>query len=163
MPGPTPERLSRGDLERVTFHEMLDGHRHTGTHYVVVDVLETMLRAGVNPIKPTQYKAGRRFATDFAAAQFDQLRAPDLSRLPGLTSHGDDEAVVRVAKARESVGGALEVVGGYDSIGGSICWEVLGVGVSVRTWAKLRGLPRGYGPGALRMSLGILQRHYRYV
>ena len=157
--GPTPQRLKKGGLERVVFDEMVGGHRRTGTHYVTVDALERMLRA--DTIKRPRYAAGRSFAGDFAVAQLDELHAPDLARIPGGAGRGD-EVVVHVIAARERVSKALKAVGGYDSLGGSICWHVLGRGESIRRWTMLRGMGKDYGPGILVFSLQLLAHHYGY-
>ena len=157
--GPTPQRLKKGGLERVVFDEMVDGHRRTGMHFVTVDALERMLRA--DTINRACYAAGRSFAADFDAAQFGRLRAADPARLPGQPSGGDAVAV-HVVSAGNRVDKALKAVGGYNSLGGSICWHVLGCGESIEKWTLRRGMSKGYGPGIFVFSLQLLAGAYGY-
>lgn len=160
--GLTPERLKKGDTERATLswvkRHRTDADPNPGLPYLVIGPLERMHRAGT--ITDDMKRGGEQFMIDFLLAGLDTLQAVDVSRLSSAWCRGDENTTVRIVDARKRLWAAFGALGGLDSLGGSICWAVLGCGDSIRKWTKQRGMQASYGPGALIMSLSVLASHY---
>src|ERR1700724_3068000 len=75
--GPTPERHSRGIVERVE-RPIADESGRPSRPYRAVDTLAAMERRG--SITTGMRQAGEDCRVRFAVAQLDPLRTPDLSR-----------------------------------------------------------------------------------
>jgi hypothetical protein len=130
-------------------------------HNRLVDTLARMHKSG--SISEPMLDAGRQFQRQFIMAQFDPLRAADISRIPGNGSEPDpgDTAL----GARRQVDGAMRALGGHDAPMGSVAWHVLGCGRSVRDWALRQGwcgrqVRREQAEGMLIAALDLLAEHY---
>jgi hypothetical protein len=131
------------------------------TLYRVVDTLGRMLKAGT--ITEPMADAGRKFGRQFALAQFDPLRAPDIRRVPG-NGREADPGDINLA-AREQVDCAHRALGGHNSALGSVTWYVLGCGCSLREWTLRQGwngrqLRPEQATGVLIAALDLLAGHY---
>jgi hypothetical protein len=92
-----------------------------------VDTLTLMERRG--SITAGMRQAGEDFRRRFALAQFDPLRALDISRLSlgdKPSGRGDHAPGLRVEAARVAVWRAVGTVGGIASPAGSCLWHVGG-------------------------------------
>ena len=131
------------------------------TLHRVVDTIGKMHRAGT--IGEVMVEAGRKFQRQFIMAQFDQLRAPDMARVPGNGNEGDPSDIG--VAAREQVHHALRVLGGHEGAMGSVVWHVLGCGCSLREWTLRRSwngrqLRPEQATGVLIAALDLLAGHY---
>jgi hypothetical protein len=130
-------------------------------HHRVVDTLARMLKAGT--ITEPMAEAGRKFGRQFILAQLDQLRAPDIARIPGNGREADpgDTSLA----AREQVHRAFRALGGHDAALGSVAWHVLGCGCSLREWTLRQGwngrqLRPEQATGIMIAALDLLSLHY---
>jgi hypothetical protein len=135
----------------------------TGTpvaHRRAVDTLGQMLANGT--ITPEMHEAGSIFRTLFRSAALDGLRAVPLLRVPGGSG---DPLTERQAAARERVGAAMDMLGGFDSAAGSCAWHVIGLELSVREWAQRQGwggrpIAPPQAQGMLVATLAVLAAHF---
>jgi hypothetical protein len=130
-------------------------------HHRVVDTLGRMLKAGT--ITHVMVDAGRTFERQFILAQLDPLRAPDVRRVPGNGREADPGDACLAA--RERVHRALRALGGHDAAPGSVAWQVLGCGCSLREWTLRRAwggrqLRPEQATGVLIAALDLLAGHY---
>src|SRR6266481_2673107 len=162
--GPTPERRSRGIVERVE-RPIADESGRPSRPYRAVDTLATMERRG--SITTGMRQAGEDFRARFAVAQLDPLRAPDLSRPRerGASRFKVDEPGMRIEGAREAVWRAIQAVGGPGSPAGSCLWHVVGWEQSLKEWALGQGwsgrrVSQETASGILIAALGALEKHF---
>ena len=130
-------------------------------HHRTVDTLGKMLRAGT--ITPEMHDVAKDFQADFIVANFDQLRALPLLRVPG--NGREPELHERQLDARRRVHEALQALGGISSPAGSCVWHVVGLQRSVREWAIRQGwggrpVRQEQAQGILVAALGMLATHY---
>lgn len=162
LPGPTPERLRRGDVAPVP-RAIADEAGNPSLPYRSVDTLARMLRQG--SVTPAMCQAADDFRAQFARASLDPLGAPDLRRPPRATGHGLELSEQQV-EARRRVWRALTAVGGIASPAGSCIWHVLGCEWSLRQWALREGWGAGRAmspetaAGVLVGALGVLRVLY---
>jgi hypothetical protein len=129
-----------------------------------VDTLARLYEGGV--IDHALLEAGREFERAFTAAALDPLRAMPLERVLG---NGQGLNVAEgISLARWRLHSALTALGGQPSPAGSACWEVLGLGRSLREWALGHGwqgrpLRQEAAQGILVAALGVLAAHYGLV
>jgi hypothetical protein len=160
-PGPTPERLRRGDVERLE-QTIADEAGRPSRPYRTVDTLARMLRH--RSITPAMRQAGDDFRALFHRAALDPLAAPDLSRLPQGALR-EQPLGIRHAAARQQVWEALKALGGIASPAGSCVWHVLGCEWSLREWSLREGwggrpLGQETAAGILIGALGVLQAQF---
>jgi hypothetical protein len=163
--GPTPERRSRGIVERVE-RSIADESGRPSRPYRAVDTLATMERRG--SITAGMRQAGEDFRTRFAIAQLDPLRAPDLSR-PRESGPSRFAAAggpsSRIEGARAEVWRAILAAGGIASPAGSCLWHVVGWEQSLKEWALGQGwngrrVSQEAASGILIAALGALEMHF---
>jgi hypothetical protein len=129
-----------------------------------VDTLARLYEGGV--IDSALLEAGREFERAFAAAALDPLRTMPLERVLG---NGQGLHVADgISLARWRLHSAFTALGGQASPAGSACWEVLGLGRSLREWAlghgwRGRPLRQETAQGILVAALGVLAGHYGLV
>jgi hypothetical protein len=138
-------------------------------HHRTVDILGKMLRAGT--ITQEMHDAAKDFQAAFIVANFDQLRALPLLRIPG---NGREPGLSeRQLDAQRRVHEAMQALGGMGSPAGSCVWHVVGLQRSVREWGGPARLARsagtsgagagdpnrraGYAGSALRLREGSLK------
>jgi hypothetical protein len=163
--GPTPERRSRGIVERVE-RPIADESGRPSRPYRAVDTLATMERRG--SITTGMRQAGEDFRARFAVAQLDPLRAPDLSRpreRGASRFRAADGPSLRIEGAREAVWRAILAAGGIGSPAGSCLWHVVGWEQSLKEWALERGwsgrrVSQEAASGILIAALGALEMHF---
>jgi hypothetical protein len=162
--GPTPERRSRGIVERVE-RPIADEGGRPSRPYRAVDTLTAMERRG--SITSGMRQAGEDFRARFTIAQLDPLRAPDLSRPRerGASRFTADEPGMRIEGAREAVWRAVQAVGGAASPAGSCLWYVVGWERSLKEWALGQGwngrrITQETAAGILIAALGALEMHF---
>jgi Domain of unknown function (DUF6456) len=132
-------------------------------HHRTVDTLGKMLGAG--SITPEMHDAAKDLQADFIVANFDQLRALPLLRLPG--NGREPELHDRQLDAQRRVHEAMQALGGIGSPAGSCVWHVVGLQWSVREWAIRQGwnerpVRQEQAQGILVAALGVLAAHDRY-
>src|SRR5882672_1149537 len=163
--GPTPERRSRGVVERVE-QPIADECGRPSRPYRAVDTLAIMERRG--SITAGMRQAGEDFRARFAVAQLDPLRALDLSHLRlgerSLRPDGGGPGL-RIEAARGAVWRAIQAAGGLGSPGGSCLWHVLGWERSLKEWALEQGwsgrrVSQESASGILIAGLGALESHF---
>jgi hypothetical protein len=163
--GPTPERLSRGIVERVE-RPIADESGRPSRPYRAVDTLAAMERRG--SITTGMRQAGEDFRARFAVAQLDPLRAPDLLR-PRESGPSRFRAAngpgLRIEGAREAVWRAILSAGGIGSPAGSCLWHVVGWERSLKEWALEQGwsgrrVSQEAASGILIAALGALEVHF---
>lgn len=130
------------------------------------DLMQTMLSRGT--ITGQQAAAGRRFRALFEVAGLQTLRAADLSKPPN--THGVEPMSIRVINARQTIGEAIEALGGHGTPAASAAWNVLGSGKTIKDWALGTQLPgvqgkrmgeemaRGFVIAALGLLVGFFDR-----
>jgi hypothetical protein len=162
--GPTPERHSRGIVERLE-RPIADESGRPSRPYRAVDTLAAMERRG--SITGGMRQAGEDFRARFAVAQLDPLRAPDLSRPRerGASRFKADEPGMRIEGARDAVWRAIQSVGGPVSPAGSCLWHVVGWEQSLKEWALEQGwsgrrVSQETASGILIAALGALEMHF---
>ncbi len=162
--GPTPERRSRGIVERVE-RPIADECGRPSRPYRAVDTLAAMERRG--SITGGMRQAGEDFRARFTIAQLDPLRAPDLSRPRerGASRFTADEPGMRIEGARDAVWRAIQAVGGPASPAGSCLWHVVGWEQSLKEWALGQGwsgrrVSQETASGILIAALGALEMHF---
>jgi hypothetical protein len=162
--GPTPERRSRGIVERIE-RPIADEQGRPSRPYRAVDTLAAMERRG--SITGGMRQAGEDFRARFATAQLDPLRAPDWSRPRerGATRFVADEPGLRIEGARAAVWQAIQAVGGPASPAGSCLWHVVGWEQSLKEWALGQGwsgrrVSQETASGILIAALGALEVHF---
>ncbi|HWK45118.1 MAG TPA: hypothetical protein VNT30_10370 [Stellaceae bacterium] len=101
-------------------------------HARALDNIARLLRDGV--IDDAWADAGYHFRRDFARAQLDTLRAPDLARVP--TTGGGQAPGDRIEDARERVASVMARLGGFGSPMGSVTWYVVGAEMPIADWAR---------------------------
>jgi hypothetical protein len=132
-------------------------------HHRTVDILGKMLRAGT--ITQEMHDAAKAFQAAFIVANFDQLRALPLLRIPG--NGREPELRERQLDAQRRVHEALQALGGIGSPAGSCVWHVVGLQRSVREWAIRQGwggrpVRQEQAQGILVAALGMLAAHVGY-
>ena len=157
---PTPERWSRGEVERLST-AIADEAGRPARPYRATDTLLVMERRGT--ITPAMRQAAEDFRGIFRAAALDPLRAPDLNRVP--TVGRDPTLGDRGGLAREKVWAALTALGGIHSPAGSCVWHVVGCEWTLKDWALREGwggrpLSVETAAGVLVGALGVLQALY---
>ena len=162
--GPTPERHSRGIVERLE-RPIADESGRPSRPYRAIDTLAAMERRG--SITGGMRQAGEDFRARFAVAQLDPLRAPDLSRPRerGASRFKADEPGMRIEGARDAVWRAIQSVGGPVSPAGSCLWHVVGWEQSLKEWALEQGwsgrrVSQETASGILIAALGALEMHF---
>ncbi|HXO89375.1 MAG TPA: DUF6456 domain-containing protein [Stellaceae bacterium] len=162
--GPTPERRSRGIVERLE-RPIADESGRPSRPYRAIDTLAAMERRG--SITGGMRQAGEDFRARFAVAQLDPLRAPDLSRPRerGASRFKADEPGMRIEGARDAVWRAIQSVGGPVSPAGSCLWHVVGWEQSLKEWALEQGwsgrrVSQETASGILIAALGALEMHF---
>ena len=118
---PTPERLRRGGVERLT-RPIADEAGHPARPYRSSDTLEQMVRR--QTITPAMRQAGEDFRALFHLAHLDPLRAADLHRLPREAR--ESTLSDRRHEARSKVYAAMTALGGISSPAGSCIWHIVG-------------------------------------
>jgi hypothetical protein len=164
--GPTPERRSRGIVERVE-RPVADEQGRPSRPYRAIDTLAAMERRG--SITSGMRQAGEDFRARFTISQLDPLRAPDLSRPRerGASRFTADEPGMRIESAREAVWRAIQAVGGPASPAGSCLWHVVGWERSLKEWALGQGwggrrVSQEAASGILIAALGALEMHFGF-
>jgi hypothetical protein len=139
--GPTPERLLRGDVERVdTYVVDWEGTGRRARASRALDLMGIMARNG--SIDAGMAGAGRRFAALFAQARFADVRAASLeTRVSGAAARG--ELSDRAVWARIQVAKVIAALGGHGAAAAEAAWHVLGVGLSIEEWARRERWGRG--------------------
>ena len=157
---PTPERLSRGGVERLP-RPIADEAGCPARPYRAADTLLQMERR--NTITPAMRQAGEDFRAVFHLAHLDPLHAGDLHRLPREAR----EATLsdRRQEARRKIYAAMTALGGIASPAGSCIWHVIGCEWTVKEWALREGwsgrpLKQETAAGILVGALGVLQGLY---
>ena len=133
-------------------------------HRRAIDTVGLMWRNGT--VTAGMRDAARDFHAAFTIAQMDPLRAADIDRVLG-TGGGPASPTDAHIGARRRINSALAALGGVGSPGGSAVWHVVGLGMSVREWATVRGwagrpLGHAQAQGVLVAALGVLAAHYGY-
>ena len=139
----------------------LDPEGRIVVHNRLVDTLARMHKSG--SISEPMLDAGRQFQRHFIVAQLDPLRAADISRIPGNGREPDPGDTT--LGARRQVHGAMRALGGHDGALGSVAWDVLGYGRSVRDWVLRQGwgarrVRQEQAQGMLIAALDLLAGHY---
>jgi hypothetical protein len=161
---PTKERERQGLVERLS-RPIPDAAGRPARPYRAVDTLAVMERRG--SITAGMRQAGEDFRTRFARAQFDPLRALDLTHLRIAetgTRPGREAPGPRIEAARRTVWRAIQVVGGIASPAGSCLWHVIGWELPVKEWALQQGwsgrrVSQETASGILIAALGALESH----
>jgi len=126
---------------RNTRRERLNVKGEIRTISRTLDLMATMLARG--SITPQQAAAGRRFRTIFEIAGLQTLRAKDISKPPG--THSGEPLADRTIAARQTIGEAIEALGGHGTPTASAVWGILGSGKTVKEWARGYRLPGDHG------------------
>lgn len=165
-PGPTPERLRHGPIER-SERAVSDANGQAARPYRAVDTLTIMERRG--SITASMRQAGEDFRSRFAVAQLDPLRALDLRHLrfgdaPGIRPEREAPGL-RIEAARRTVWRAIQAVGGIASPAGSCLWHVLGWQQSLKEWGIEQGwagrqVSQEAASGIFVAALGALESHF---
>lgn len=160
MMAPAPERLARGEVERLPT-AIADEQGRPARPYRTTDTLLVMERRGT--ITPAMRQAAEDFRATFRAASLDPLRAPDLNRVP--RAGRDPDLGERAGQLREKVWAAMTALGGIHSPAGSCVWHVVGCEWTLKDWALREGWggrPLGVetAAGVLVGALGVLQGLY---
>ncbi len=152
-----PPKAQLNDLERPTDRGWY--LKHDGLPWYRVPTLERMRRKGT--ITEAQQAAGEWFAQDFNIAGLDPLHAPDPARIPG--QGWNQEVTDRVLRASNRNHKAMRALGTSLSPAGSCAWHVLGLGDTLKRWAKEHdhGVGERQASGVLVAALGMLEAHYR--
>ena len=158
----TPELRQHTEIKTVRLVE--DGRVRQARR--TVDVLSAMLRNGT--ITRDMAAAGRRFQSCFEAGhvmgggESSFLRLPTRQRPTGATPASDV-----ALDARRTIGEAIRLLGGHGSLPSSAVWFVLGVGLSVREWARRvrfgqgRVLSEEVARGIVVAALAVLASEWR--
>jgi hypothetical protein len=154
---PTPERLSHGEIERLS-RPIADEHGRPARPFRTVDILAAMERRGA--ITAGMRGAGEDFRESFQRAHLDPLRAANLERI-GFTLIATMPSS-RVEAARQHVWKTITDIGGLGSPAGSCLWHVVGLEESLKHWAMLqewrrKQLDQETASGILIASLGMLE------
>jgi hypothetical protein len=161
------ERLQHGPVELVPTLIADDAGR-PARPYRAMDTLILMERRG--SITAGMRQAGEDFRRRFAMAQFDPLRALDLTLFGAggdkPSRRGDHAPGARAEAARNAVWRALGAVGGIASPAGSCLWHVVGWERTLKDWAEAQGwagrrVTQEAASGILIAALGALETHSR--
>ncbi len=134
----------RGPSERIAHAKRDNGYAVVDTYEKnrlaravhVRDTVDCMLANGT--ITAAQAGAARHFQADFHRAHLDTLQAQPLERrIAGLP---DDTAQLA---ARQAVNRAIGTLGGYGAPAANAAWFVLGIGHSVKEWARRERIGNG--------------------
>jgi hypothetical protein len=156
--GPTGERLSHDDFERVetvTYNEEGKATRNLADRSL--GVIERMAKRGA--ISDDMADAANQFRGDFLTAALQPMRAASLRERTDRRHFVPQEVSWRAAKARGRVMGAMRAVG---EPGGSCIWSVLGEETSLKDWAITARISDENASGVLIGALGTLTAHYRH-
>jgi Domain of unknown function (DUF6456) len=163
-PDVLPPPFERGQHDKIKRrdHQIQDSRGAIGVPWQVVGILGKFYDSG--KIDSESFDGGRRFRSDFRAAQLDQLRARDLSRPFIDNGRRAGEMHNSAVDACERVEAALEAVGGINSVPGSCLWIVIGEEKTLKFWSSQRFAGRiteNAAPGVLIAALSCLAAHYR--
>jgi len=143
--------------------QVTDVEGNISAPHMVRDVVTILERSG--KLDERAADASRRFQDDFAVAQLSGYQAVDLTRPIGGGSSpaGPSDHVMA---ARDRVWTAAEALGGMGSPGAGACWDILGLGYSIREHAErtlfgAQSLSRIAATGVLITAAHVLARHYR--
>jgi hypothetical protein len=100
----------------------------------VQDILDKLFDS--QSITLEMFTAGKNFQSLFVMANIDTLKAQNLDIGGGGLSGGEDEHLLRVARAKQAVFDMIMSVGGLSSPMGSILYHVIGLGDSVNKWVN---------------------------
>jgi hypothetical protein len=157
---PSRERRRQGPIEEIG--QIPDVVGAVGAPWRALNSLDIMFRAG--NIDAGMVAAGVEFHELFRRANLDVLPAADPGRVPVRLQGaawcsqmgGGNEA------ARRLVLEIIDELGGLVSPGGALAWQVLGLDLSLNTWARAgwngKRLGHGLPAGMLAVVLGVLAR-----
>tara|TARA_R110002020_G_scaffold347014_3_gene560780 strand:- start:358 stop:888 length:531 start_codon:yes stop_codon:yes gene_type:complete len=131
--------------------------------FVVRDAVAILERSG--KLDQRAADAARKFSEDFAAASLSGYQTADLTRPIGSGGQGSGGPTNAVYGARDRVWNALQCLGGVGSPGASVCWDVLGLGLSIKEHAErtvfgARSLDPRAATGILVGAAHTLSAHY---
>ena len=139
-----------------------DAHGGIGTPHRAHDTLSVLLRNGT--IGDQEHDAGRRFEEDFALARLDPLHASNPGRIPGRRQMELTDAIMA---GRSKVRASMAALGGPNTPIGSATWCILGLGQTLKEWAKNcqfgqggRSLDERVAKGIFLAALNVLALHY---
>ena len=158
-----PRKPRHGDIREIPGGRVAAFEEEAGQagHYRVVDTIGLMLRNGT--IDMAMHDAARAFAQDFAAARLMGHKAVN----PNPSGGFGCSMTERAAMALRRVHRAMDAVGGFDSLTGSLLWDVVGQGLSLREWCdngwRGRKLDIREARGVMLSLLPLLAKSYRFV
>jgi hypothetical protein len=162
---PTPERYRhalavRGDITPAD-KQVVDSRGDPGAPFCAPDSIEILKLRGT--ITDEMANAARDFRNDFEVAGMQRLHAAPMEP----RSKGHNDFTPHQIDARTRLNEALNILGGLRSPAGSICWFVVGEGLTIQEWAKRQGwggrpVNRIAASGILIGALGVLVSHYGY-
>ena len=138
-----------------------DAEGRPGNPHRTTDTLAALFRKGA--IDADELSAGRRFEEDFRLAQLNPLHAPNLTRISGTRGPGVTDAMVA---GRHKIARVMAALGGFGSPPGAALWAVLGMGATVKEFARSsqagggRSLDEKVAKGVFVAALGVLAAHY---
>lgn len=151
--GPAVEPLERS---------IPDARGGIGIPHRAQDTLAILLRNGT--IRDQDHDAGRRFEEDFALACLNPLHASDPGRIPGRSQHDLNDSILA---GRAKVRATMTALGGPATPVGSSVWCILGLGQSLKEWARNcqfgqggRSLDERVAKGVFLAALSVLVAHY---
>ena len=153
-PGPAIVRVDK---------QIKDVDGNIAAPFVVRDAVAILERAG--KLDQSAADAARKFGEDFATAALSGYQTVDLAQPIGGGGQGTGGPTEAVYGARERVWRALQSLGGIGAPGASICWDVLGMGLSIkehseRTIFGSRSLDPRTATGILVGAAHTLSVHY---
>ncbi len=157
------EGESGAALERFA-RQIPDAEGRPGNPHRTYDTLAALFRNG--SIGAEELDAGRQFEEDFRLAQLNPLHAPNLTRISGTRGPGVTDAMVA---GRHKVARVMAALGGFGSPPGAALWAVLGMGGTIKEFARSsqacagRSLDEKVAKGIFVAALGVLAAHYGLV
>lgn len=159
---PSLERQQH-DRVSVSQEQVVDANGLIGAPFIAESLLAKLELAG--NITSSERRAGEEFQRLFYLAGLHGIRASDPARLvvAGAKSHAQAETAER---AGNRIAAAMQAVGQPNSPARLVCWNVLGLELSLRDFEKLEGwshrrpLSREASKGALVGALGILEKFF---
>ncbi len=143
---------------------IVDSRGRAGNPVRVYDTLAALHRNGT--IDDAMLQAGRDFEELYARCELDQLRAPDLGRVPGL---GRGEVSDRVVESQERMWKVLCALGGPTTPTGSCARAVLGEGLTLKEFSERTHFSKGAtlnvsaAKGVLVGALGVLAAYFGHA
>ena len=157
--GPTNETLRRTGATQAV-RQIADAAGNIGQPWLTQTGMLYRLEAR-GTISPAMAQAGERFAQLFHIATLNPLKAADPNHVRGGRR---PDMPVMVETARRRIHAAVQACGGHGSPGGECLWFVVGVGVSLKSWATRDGwggrtISAHAAQGVLITMLAVLANH----